>query len=507
MAEKKKNTPKKSNAKKDTTKKKSTPKHTASNVKKNNQKKKTNNNQKKTNTKKQSASNKKKNAKKINPVEFVKSKIIKKKPEPKNAKEKRLQKLEKLRRAKKRNKILKIAGITAGSIYVAGCILFTLVCFPRTVVADTDLSFHTPDFMRSALIPNSGEYVFKADGLDFDLEIDGKIIDYNFDVDKVVERVLELKNPFLWPYEVFVVHDFMTESVVSFNREVAESIAAPAIEAHNETSIKPVNANLVCDPNTREISVKEETVGNTLNSEKTLAEILGYIGSGRRHLECGENEQDLPSLYADDERVDDAIEQGYTLIESVISLTMGQAKVATLNFPNWADWLALKEGYVAGLDDEKLAKWASALAAECDTLGTTRTYTTPYGKVASFKGGENIGWRIDQEALCAMISVQAPTGQIKACDVPCSSKTGIYLGAHQRDWSARYVDVDLGQQHARFYNDEGVLVWQSAIVSGKPGHNTPTGIYTIKQVGGPTTLRGPIDPATGKPEWESTVQY
>ena len=253
MVDKKKNNKKKTSNKKDNTKKQ--PKHSASNVKKKNNKQDT---KKKNTTKKQNQPNKKNNEKKLGLVALVKSKLPKKKPEPKNAKEKRLLKLEQLRAAKKRNKILKIVGISAAGVYVLGCIVFSIVCFPRTVVADTDLSFHTPSFMRTALIPNSGEYVFKADGLDFELEIDGKTIDYNFDVDQVVERVLELKNPLLWPYEVFVVHDFMTESVVSYNKEVAASIAAPAIEQHNLTSVLPEDANLVCDYDTKEISVKEE---------------------------------------------------------------------------------------------------------------------------------------------------------------------------------------------------------------------------------------------------------
>lgn len=147
------------------------------------------------------------------------------------------------------------------------------------------------------------------------------------------------------------------------------------------------------------------------------------------------------------------------------------------------------------------------MADECDTLGKTRTFTTPYGKTCTISGGENIGWQINQDALKEMVETEAKKGQIQSLTVPCNSTLNGYLGPHQRDWGARYIDVDLGQQQARMYDDSGVLIWQSAIVSGKPGHNTPTGIYTIKQVGGPTTLIGQIDPTTGQPEYESRVEY
>lgn len=352
MAQKTQNKKKTTTKKKTSDNKKAKPqaKHSKKNVKK-----KTNKSTASKNSKTNNKTQKKgKGFKNLKPVVFIKSKLPKKKPEPKTAKEKRLQQLEKLRASKKRKQILIRVGIIAGGVYVLGCILFSFVCFPRTIVADTDLSFHTPNFMKEALIPNSGEYVFKADGLDFELEIDGKAIDYNFDVDQVVSRVLELKNPLLWPYEVFVVHDFMTESVVSFNKEVAAAFASPAVEAHNQTSVKPQNADFVIDKETKDISIKEEVIGNTLNYDRAMASILGYIGSGRRHLECGENEQDLPSLYADDDRCDGAIEQANKLIESVITLNMSTAKVATLNFDTWFEWTQLKDGYVAGLNDEKL---------------------------------------------------------------------------------------------------------------------------------------------------------
>lgn len=356
MAEKKQNKKKKSTTKKKAnTPKKSTnqAKHSSKNIKK-----KTGVDPKKKNASKKSTNNKKKQNKlialKTSVVGAVKSKLPKKKPEPKTAKEKRMQQLEKLRAAKKRNRIIRNAAIIAGGVYVFGCILFSFVCFPRTVVADTDLSFHTENFMKGALIPNSGEYVFKADGLDFELEIDGKAIDYNFDVDQVVARVIELKNPLLWPYEIFVVHDFMTESVVSFNREAAAAFASPAVEAHNQTSEKPQNADFVIDKESKDIWIKDEVIGNTLNYDKAMASILGYIGSGRRHLECGENEQDLPTLYSDDDRCEGAVEQANILIQSLINLNMSTAKVATLDFKTWCDWLQLKDGYVAGLNDDKL---------------------------------------------------------------------------------------------------------------------------------------------------------
>lgn len=60
---------------------------------------------------------------------------------------------------------------------------------------------------------------------------------------------------------------------------------------------------------------------------------------------------------------------------------------------------------------------------------------------------------------------------------------------------------------ARMYDDAGNMIWSSAIVSGKPGKDTPQGVYTIKQKSSPSTLIGSPDPTTGQPEYRTTVQY
>lgn len=425
----------------------------------------------------------------------------------KSKKEIRLEKLQKLRHDKKRLQIIKNVVACFLGVYLVGLVLFSFVCYPNTIIADTNLSFQTPDGAKKALIPNSGEYVFSADGFGFELQIEGKQIDYDFDVDTVVDRVFEYKNPIVWPIEIFSMHDFMTDSVVSFNRDKTVSIVTPAIMAHNEHAQKTQNADFVCDTVNKTVDIKEEVIGDNLKEEATLNSILGYIGSGRRHLALGDNEHVLPTLYADDERADAAIEGAERLLKSVMPLQMSTTVVSAIDYPLLSQWVHLREGYVAGLNDELLVPWIANLADQCDTLGKTRTFTTPYGKTCTVSGGDNIGWQIDQEGLFKAISAQAPKGETATIPVPCSSSLNGYGGPGSRDWGARYIDVDLSQQHARMYDDSGSLIWEADIVSGKPSTPTYTGIYTMKSKQSPSTLIGSPDPTTGQPSYRTTVQY
>ena len=225
----------------------------------------------------------------------------------------------------------------------------------------------------------------------------------------------------------------MTESVVSFNKEAAISYASPAIEAHNKTAKPSQNADFVCDNETKTVGIKEEVVGNSLKPNETLNSILGYIGSGRRHLALGDNEHLVPTLFANDERIPDAIDKANTLIKSVMTLQMSTTPVATIDYALLSTWVHLKEGYVAGLNDELLSAWIAALADQCDTLGKSRTYVAPYGKTCTVSGGDDIGWQIDQPALFNMISAQAPKGETVPLSVPCSSSLNGYGGPGGRD--------------------------------------------------------------------------
>ena len=125
----------------------------------------------------------------------------------------------------------------------------------------------------------------------------------------------------------------MTDSVVSFNKETTTAIVKPAIMAHNEHAQKTQNADFVCDTVNKTVDVKEEIIGDNLKEETTLNSILGYIGSGRRHLALGDNEHVLPTLYADDDRIPSAIEAAEKLLKSVMPLQMSTTVVSTVDYP------------------------------------------------------------------------------------------------------------------------------------------------------------------------------
>lgn len=270
----------------------------------------------------------------------------------KSKQEKRQEKRKKKLRNKKIRRISIIVASSIACVYLLGLLLFSFVCYPNTVVADTNLSFQTESAVHNSLEKSAGEYVLTVDGLDFDFELNGESIDYEFDLDTVTQRVMELKHPFIWPYEIFIDHRFISDSVVQYNKEKAEAIVIPAINDHNSVAVKPQNAAFVCDPITKTVSVKNEVIGNYINLEKGSAAIFSRVNSASRSLTLSEDEQLLPSLYANDERISPAVEAANKMYKSVLTLKMASVNVGVVDASLLTSWITLKEGYVTGLNDD-----------------------------------------------------------------------------------------------------------------------------------------------------------
>ena len=105
------------------------------------------------------------------------------------------------------------------------------------------------------------------------------------------------------------------------------------------------------------------------------------------------------------------------------------------------------------------------LASACNTYQARRTFTRADGKEVTVSGGV-YGWIIDKDKLQEALMNGVDSAQTGDMAIPCEQEAGAYDGLHGRDWGKRYVDVDLTEQHARFYDDEarsrGSPTWSPA---------------------------------------------
>ena len=123
--------------------------------------------------------------------------------------------------------------------------------------------------------------------------------------------------------------------------------------------------------------------------------------------------------------------------------------------------------------------------------------------------GGTYGWTVDGAALAQTIANNITAGTATTVQVPFSATAATY-NPGSADWPKRYIDADLSEQHARMYNENGELIWESDFVSGNPAvnHSTPEGVYAVNNYKGRNqTLRGVDENHDGQPDYTSHVKY
>ena len=227
----------------------------------------------------------------------------------------------------------------------------------------------------------------------------------------------------------------------------------------------------------------------------------------RTNCELTEDDLIKPKVLSSDSRVMDAVQRANDLFLDSFSLMLnGSVKAATIDKATFAGWLSISsEDYSLSISQDGVASWVDEKAEGMNTVGTTRTWTREDGKVCTVSGG-TYGWKVDTNSLSQEVYDALVAGGATSVDIPCSQSGDTYNGAGARDWGA-YVDVDISEQTARYYDASGNLLHSCGVVTGKPvkGRSTPTGVYYLNNKQSPCTLIG-YKP-NGEKDYETKVTY
>ena len=171
-----------------------------------------------------------------------------------------------------------------------------------------------------------------------------------------------------------------------------------------------------------------------------------------------------------------------------------------------AEHITLGDDLSVTFDPEPLVAAVKEKVNAMDTTGATRTFTRPDGKAVTVKGGD-YGWITDSQATADAVREALTSGAGGTLEIIMKQNAAQAPDEGGRDFGTRYIDVDLTEQHARFYGEDGAIVWESDIVSGKPadGRDTPQGTYYIKTNDGKSVLRG-YKP-DGTKDYETEVEF
>ncbi|OUO90512.1 hypothetical protein B5F40_06710 [Gordonibacter sp. An230] len=389
--------------------------------------------------------------------------------------------------------------------YVGVAVYFTGRFMPNSTVGDMDVSLMSSSEVQERLGEVIDSYELSIEGQGFDLVLSASDAGVFFDGPAVVGDMLADSNPWAWPFELGREHDETDKLVARYSEAGLEELVRDAVEDFNATAVAPENATVSYDESAGSFSIVPEQIGTALDAEAVVKAADEALANLEEHVSLTESYLLQPSVFESDERLAKAVDEANTMIKTDLVLQMSGMTVGEVNAELVSQWVSLDGDLNAALDEGALSAWLDELASRCDTVGTERTYTRADGKEVTVSGGV-YGWSVDRETLLSTVKDGVKSGRAGAVDVPCSTTGTAYNGAGARDWGDRYLDIDLSEQHVRFYDESGGLVWESDCVTGTPNgeHDTPSGVYWLNQKQSPSTLIG----YSGNTKiYETEVQY
>lgn len=420
--------------------------------------------------------------------------------------------VEKKERDKK--KIAKRIGIASASvvgavavIYLVGVAVFATHFMPNTHISNIDISMKTPEEVQVDFDDKVGGYSFKVKGKGLNIGITSAEAGLAIDSVAMTETISSGQDPWKWPVEVFQERDVTNALTDSLSATKLADVVQAAVDDVNAEAKDSVDAYVAFDEKQNLFDIVPEVQGTKLDYETVLGDILVGAMNLEDQIIITNDSLVTPLVYEDDERLVAACDSANDLIAADISLMMGDSMIAKIGAGEISKWVTITPEFAAVLDEESMIGYVSELSDQLNTIGSQRNFVRADGKEISVSGGD-YGWKIDSDELKVML-VDAIKNRTRGnLDVPVLQSGSGFTAVGSRDWGARYVDVDISEQHARLYGDDGSILWESDIVSGNPneGNSTPQGVWYIKQVAGPTTLIGRPD-ENGEPEYETEVKF
>ena len=412
----------------------------------------------------------------------------------------------------RKHKPAKILGITFGAIiavmlvaYAGVALYFTDRFMPNSTIGDIDVSLMSAGDAQKVLADSIIDYALSIDGQGFSLKLSASDAGLSIDEGKVVQDMLSDMNAWAWPFELREEHDETAKLVATYNGTGLEDAIRAAVASFNEGATQPTNAAIKFEEAKASFVVQPESVGTALDADAVIKAADDAVAGLDPQVKLTAEQLLQPTVLSADPKLTAAADSANTMVKADLVLNMAGTAAGTVDASLVSQWVTLADDLSVTLDEGALTAWVDELAAACNTIGTQRTYTRPDGRTFTVAGG-TYGWEVDKDSLLTLVKDAVANGTVDSIDIPCTQTGDAYSGAGKQDWGNRYVDVDLSEQHARFYDASGAVIWESDIITGKPDgeHDTPSGVYMVNAMASPSKLIG----YNGNEKiYETEVQY
>lgn len=397
-----------------------------------------------------------------------------------------------------------IAGSIIGAlavIYLGVSVFFMSHFLVNTTVNGKDFSGKT--------VADVEEYL-KAQVADYELTvveqnntsdvITGSEISLAYKDNSQVKDALDAQNQLLWITSLFSKSNADVSIEVEYD-EAALDERIQNFQAVTAEQTDPVAAHPEYDGNS--FVVKKEQYGTKVDMDVLKAKVEQYISEFNPTLDMMDEEcYVMPAYTSDSPEVQAACDEMNSYLKASITYPMDEKLVVDKELIS--GWVTYDDKMNVTFDEDAVRDWMREFGSKYDTVGKTRSITTPTGKSAEVSGG-TYGWSVDEDKETENLINSIKNGEVAEREPAYNQKAASHSA---QDWGSTYIEVDIAAQHM-WYIVDGSVAMESDVVTGLPadGRNTPTGVYSILYTERDSTLKGETDPATGKPSYETPVAF
>ena len=405
-----------------------------------------------------------------------------------------------------KKKALFIAGGILGAaalVYLGFAFYFTKHFYFNTTINGNDFSGKTVKEAESYMEKQVQGYTLTLKENDGGTEvISGEDISLEYLPGKELEKIVKDQNAFLWIRALFQKGSAEAKVDVQYDEAALDALISGLQCMKPENQTPSVSAKPTFDGNT--FVITKEVEGTQLDQEVFRQKIKEKISGFQHEVDLEKEGCYLkPKFTEDSPEVVAARDKMNSYLGGTVTYQMG-ATPEGIDKAKLAEWITVDENMNVTFTTDRISAYVRDLASRYDTVGKTRSFTTPTGKAATVSGG-TYGWSIDEPAEIEQLKADIAGGKPVQRE-PIYEKRAASFGA--TDWGNTYAEVDLSAQHM-WYIQNGNVVLETDIVSGLPTPDriTPEGVYDVLYKESPSILVGENDPDTGEPIYKQEVRY
>ena len=284
---------------------------------------------------------------------------------------------------------------------------------------------------------------------------------------------------------------------VAFQNDGLLNYLVNTVGVSNNNRQHPTNASVVLKNN--ELVIEKGDVGGWLDFSllpSSAPVVNGVVELNLNTLyEQAKLNEASPELLTFKDAITQAVERQVSVVIS--------GKVLMVDKATLMSWLIVdKEKLTYSFDFNAIQQYFSQLDSEYASVYKTRQFASTKSGTVSVQPGI-LGWAVDIESsVNGFISALSNTGDVQFTVI--TKGQGDQRLTPEQEIGNTYVEVDLLNQHLWYYQ-EGKLVLETDIVSGRIGTDTIAGAYYVWSKESPSVLKG-YNPHTGS-NYEQPVNY